>query len=164
MATIKKNMVIEEYYNATECLFSTLPIAMQRVEMLKEKLIECDETAGEVRGINYSQERIKTSEISKSTELIALHNLKEKGQILEQITEEQELINKYTGCLRSLSSIDREIVEYRCFDRQPWDEISLKVKYSKKQCQNRLKESMAAMTVLLYGSRVLIRYKSIDSL
>lgn len=150
---LDKTNIKKTYYDAAECLLNTIPITSKRIAELKDQIRFLPES--NIQGIDYSTERVQTSGISKSTELIALHNLSKKEVILKQIAEEEILIFRYKKALEILDANQQLIVQLRYFKNIPWESITDHLNYSRRQCIRIRDEAVATLAYYFYGPRAL---------
>lgn len=150
---INKSNIKKNYFEFTECLLNTLPISIKRVEELKTQIRWLSESC--IKSIDYSNERVQTSNLSNQTEETALINIQSKKRVLKLIAEEEIMIFRYQKAIDTLEDKHRAILMWRYFKGLEWPEVSDKISYSRKQCMRLRDEAVSTLAFYFYGQRAL---------
>jgi len=156
---VEKKHIKQEFISATECLLASIPIIQERINMMKDQL-ESIKNEKHIKGIDYSQERVSTSNISKTTEVIALNNIRDEEILKLKIKKEEDHLQWYQKSMSILTNDQKKIVKMRCFERDvTWDNVMERMPYLSESTLKRSYASAIAQITLLYYGEIALNVK-----
>lgn len=106
-----------------------------------------------IGGIDYSGGGIRTNNISKMTENIALRNIEDKMEmeIEKEIIRTKVKLDRLDAGINSLSDIEADIIKYRYKEELQWIDIADITLYSERNCKYKLVDAKCKLAVIFYG-------------
>jgi len=151
---LQRKHIKEEYITFTECVVASLPLIQQRIDGMKEKLNTLRDDP-HLKTLDYSQERVQTSGITKSTEVIALENMREEAELKIVIKQEEKQLAWYMDHFKVLDQVSRDILHKKCFDGLSWEEVADELHVSRSTSIRIYKSSIVKLTVAYYGAKAM---------
>jgi len=121
---------------------------------LESQLKEVELNDG-MRGMDYSGDGIRTSNINKMTENTALRNIEDKMIIEKEIVIAKAKLDRLDAAINSLPDIEADIIKYRYQDGLSWLDIGDKTLYSERSCNRKLIDGICKLAVIFYGDEAL---------
>ena len=95
-----------------------------------------------------------TNKIPKEVEEEVIRTLCKIEELKNEIEEESSLITKIDRAINNLSSIHKEIIEYKYIEDLSWEEIIDKTCYSERSLKYKRSEAFKSIDITLFGSKV----------
>lgn len=144
----------KKYKDAITLTLKCYNLLPAHINDLECRLKEVDLNDG-MRGMDYSGDGIRTSNINKMTENTALRNIEDKMIIEKEIVIAKGKLNRLDAAINSLPDIEADIIKFRYQEGLSWFEIEDKTLYSVRSCNRKLVDGIYKLAVIFYGDEAL---------
>ncbi|MBI9014056.1 MAG: hypothetical protein JEZ08_17610 [Clostridiales bacterium] len=144
----------KKYKEAITLTLKCYNLLPAHINDLESRLKEMEQNDG-MRGVDYSGDGIRTSNINKMTENTALRNIEDKMEIEKEIVIAKAKLDRLDAAINSLPAIEAEIIKYRYQEGLSWFEVEDKTLYSERSCNRKLIDGICKLAVIFYGDEAL---------
>jgi DNA-directed RNA polymerase specialized sigma24 family protein len=131
--------------------YRELKLHLEELKRLKENL-KCDYTT---QAITYDKVKVSpTNKISKEVEEEVIRTLSKIEELEKDIKQESGLITKIDRAINNLSSIHKEIIEYKYIEGLSWNQITDKINYSERSLRHKRSEAVKSIAITLFVRKV----------
>ena len=121
----------------------------------KLKLMEQEELITTVGSINYDSIQVSpTFNIGRVTELKALDRVEEEIELKVELYRNKKLKREIDKAISNLSSIHKDLINFRYIQCLDWMQIVDKMHYEERQLRNKKNEAIKSIARKLFGAKV----------
>jgi len=151
---LEKKDIKDDYIRAAESIVVTMPLIKDRIDGMKEKLKFLKDDP-RLKSLDYSQERVQTSGITKSTEVIALEFMRDETLLKLAIKEEEENYNWHIKKYKNLTVEQQRIIQEYIINEHTLEEVHQILFISERTIQRKYSQAIAKLAVCLFGTKAL---------
>jgi len=144
----------KKYKEAITLTLKCYNLLPAHISDLESRLKEVELNDG-MKGMDYSGDGIRTSNINKMTENTALRNIEDKMIIEKEIVIAKAKLDRLDAAINSLPEIEADIIKYRYQEGLSWFEVEDKTLYSVRSCNRKLIDGICKLAVIFYGDEAL---------
>ena len=121
----------------------------------KIKLMDQEELTTTIKAINYDSIQVSpTFNIGRVTELKALGRVEEEIELKIELYRNKKLKKEIDKAISNLSSIHKDLINFRYIQSLDWMQIVDKMHYEERQLRNKKNEAVKSIARKLFGIKV----------
>jgi len=141
-------------YQKVEGMLGNYKFICLGIQSNKETLQEMENSLTDIGAVDYSKEKIDTTNETYQVEqkiLEAERSEPEKRRLYANIRRNQRKIDQLDRAITELPEQERRIIGYRYLDQLPWDQIAEHMACDVRTCQRKRKKAIKKIVIAVFG-------------